>query len=458
MTSRSLCAYLEGTGLPLGGGLVRALRMAGVILSFCSGAGVLLVLARAETAGDLWRALPMLVGLPGFVLAWWCTSDDSLGQPIAMRALSRSRVGSGALALFTGLVGLALSASVVRGPGDVSWVLQPLLALVAALVVGVVPGLLLTLTIAITALVATGVQEPGAMRSALVLAGVALTGGLVGAFLHRLLLSVLDTLEDHRLRFRDQRKALRHREKLLNHALRVGAVGDLAGMAVHQLRNQFQVMMGHLALARSADPDQQGERLDQVAATMAQARPLLDQLMNLSHPEQGDAKEHDLGVQLDAFIVQLRRMLPTAVQLDVRRGRGGAFPVFLVAQGLEHSLWNLVINARQAMGGNGLLQLSVDGDERWAWIAVSDSGPGMSEATLAQIFEPYFTTKPKGYGTGLGLTAVARYVRSQGGEVLVRSQEGVGTRFELRFPRAQVAQRLRNRPRLKARSARQAVG
>jgi signal transduction histidine kinase len=108
--------------------------------------------------------------------------------------------------------------------------------------------------------------------------------------------------------------------------------------------------------------------------------------------------------------------------------------VLLNRHGLVHALWNLVINARQAIQGEGEITLRCGQDRHQVWIELQDSGSGMTPQVKERIFEPYFTTKPPGQGTGLGLTAVQRFVRGSNGVIQVDSEVGRGTTFRLRFP------------------------
>ncbi|MEX2367394.1 MAG: ATP-binding protein [Pseudohongiellaceae bacterium] len=115
---------------------------------------------------------------------------------------------------------------------------------------------------------------------------------------------------------------------------------------------------------------------------------------------------------------------------------------------LESAILNLTINARDAMPGGGTLQLHVycANDEAvfgarnpaaevdWLIIEMADSGHGMDEATQARVYEPFFTTKNPGQGTGLGLSQVFGFVTQSGGEVQLWSEPGVGTRVRLCFP------------------------
>jgi two-component system NtrC family sensor kinase len=320
--------------------------------------------------------------------------------------------------------------------------MQPFLAMLATCCLGVVAGLSLTLGAVVALLLAALVQRSGSSAEgtlpdlwlhATSLSALTLASALVGALVHKLLLAAVRTNEQHRRRNLESSRALRHREKLLRHALRVETVGDLAGMIVHQLRNAFQVMMAQLSFAGVADPDERERRLLLVEETLRESAPLLDQLMVLAHPDEGSPAPADLGSLVDEFHRKVVRVMPAAVAVR-READGEPLPVLIDPRGLEHALWNLVINARQAIVNSGTITLRTHRERSVAVLEVEDTGCGMAAEIADRIFDPYFTTKPPGQGTGLGLTAVARFVRGNSGSIRVRSEVGRGSRFELAFP------------------------
>lgn len=109
----------------------------------------------------------------------------------------------------------------------------------------------------------------------------------------------------------------------------------------------------------------------------------------------------------------------------------------LVAQcdplGLRRAILNLILNARDALEGNGSVRVAARRSGAWAEVCVADRGIGMSSATIARAFDPFFTTKADGLG-GIGLPMVARFVRDAGGGVAIDSEPGVGTVVTLRLP------------------------
>jgi signal transduction histidine kinase len=259
---------------------------------------------------------------------------------------------------------------------------------------------------------------------------------LAGAIVHHLLLAALLAGEQQRRETADSYRALRYRERLLRHAMRVETVGDLAGLVSHQLRNAFQIMLGHVALGDVSDEAERARRLHLVGETLEGSRPLLDELMGLAHPEEGQAEPTDLGRAVARFVDRARLVVPTTIVLLHERDFGEALPVNLDVRGLEHALWNLVINAKQAMPDGGRITVRTGSGSDSAWVAIVDTGPGIPEQIRDRIFDPYFTTKPPGEGTGLGLAAVARFARSSGGSVDVDSEIDRGTTFLLSFPLA----------------------
>ena len=147
----------------------------------------------------------------------------------------------------------------------------------------------------------------------------------------------------------------------------------------------------------------------------------------------------DLNVVVGNVVRTLGPMLPDHVTVDVRLGRD--LGCVSVHQGqLEQIIMNLVLNARDAMERGGRLGVEttntvVDGRPA-VRLKISDTGCGMDESTLSRVFEPYFTTKPPGKGTGLGLATVFGIVAQHGGRVDAASTLGQGATFTIDLPRA----------------------
>lgn len=435
LSEESLFGFLTSTRLPVVSSLSALIRWIslGLAIACAVYAGFCLLFVddgfwsvRLPWSG----ALPALVAAPCCLAAW-----------LDWRNQRMQRAGS---LLFVALFAFTILANWPRGSFSPAWYLHPVLALMATISLGVVPGLSLTLLAVLALLMATRAQTAEGLTATQVaehwlhaasLSAVTLASALAGAIVNRLVFMALLTAEAQRRKNFDASRALRHREKLLRHALRVETIGDLAGMVCHQLRNTFQVLMGHVTLAAMADDTERARRLTLIEETLQQTHPLLDQLMRMAHPDEGTTVSCDVAAILRQFHEQARLVLPGSIQVTCETPES-APTVQLNPNGLIHALWNLVINARQAISGQGAITLRCGSDQHQVWLEVEDSGTGMSREVQLRIFDPYFTTKPPGQGTGLGLTAVARFVRSSNGLVQVESEPGRGSLFRLRFPRA----------------------
>lgn len=435
LSEESLFGFLTSTRLPVVSSLSALIRW----ISLGLGCACVLLAIGSSTLAEhgFWSArlpwsgaLPAIAAAPFFFAAWFQWRNHRLQRAATL--------------LFVALFTLTILANWPRGVFSPAWYVHPVLCLVATISLGVTPGLLLTLLAVASLLVATtaaSADEAGGAplhvwEHSTSLAAVALASALAGAILNRLVFLTLMTAESQRRKNFESSRALRHREKLLRHALRVETIGDLAGMVCHQLRNTFQVLMGHVTMANLADDAERTRRLNLIEQALEQARPLLDQLMRMAHPDDGSPTSCDIGETLRQFHQQAELVLPGSIRITCELPAEPA-PALLDPQGLSHALWNLVINARQAIAGDGSIHLRAGVEAHQVWVEVGDTGCGMPPEVQSRIFDPYFTTKPPGQGTGLGLTAVARFVRSSSGLIQVESKVGKGTTFRLRFPKAQ---------------------
>ncbi len=435
LSQESIFGFLTSTRLPVVSSLALLIRW--VSLALAVAATVYGIGCLAFVENGFWTvtlpwcgALPALASAPVFFAAW-----------LGWRS---QRLQHAAVLLFIALFTLTILANWPRGAFSPAWYLQPVLALLATTCVGVIAGLTMTM-LAVTALLLGTWSYPGqdlgpmagpdVWVHAISLSAVTLASALAGSIVNRLVFMALMTAERQRRKSFDTSRALRHREKLLRHAMRVETVGDLAGMVCHQLRNTFQVLLGHVTMGSMSGDDERQRRLVLIEETLQQSQPLLDQLMRMAHPDEGTSMSCDLAEVLRQFHKQAALVLPGCVQLTVEVP-SEVPAVLLNPHGIVHALWNLVINAKQAIDGDGAITLRCGSDRHQVWIEVADSGDGMPVEVQERIFDPYFTTKAIGQGTGLGLTAVARFVRGSNGLIQVESETGRGTTFRMRFPKA----------------------
>ncbi|MFK2905031.1 PAS domain S-box protein [Dyella ginsengisoli] len=242
-------------------------------------------------------------------------------------------------------------------------------------------------------------------------------------------------------------------EEQLAHAQRIDALGQLTGGIAHDFNNLLTVISGNLQLLEAG-----ADRSADAQHTIASARRAVERCTSLTRKLLGFARQRRLvpvaisvHAALDGLAEMLERALGGTITLTVDCP-SGLPPVYADPGELDTALLNLAINARDAMPGGGQLVLSVH--ERtlpaaidslglaaghYVVIEVADTGTGMSREVLKHALEPFFTTKPAGKGSGLGLSMVYGFVRQTGGQLHIDSAPGRGTRVEMMLPVARMS-------------------
>jgi len=243
----------------------------------------------------------------------------------------------------------------------------------------------------------------------------------------------------------------RELEARLRQAQKLEALGQLTGGIAHDFNNLLSVVIGNLQLyERQAQPDARSRRsLDAALRAATRGADLTRRLLSFSRRQPLELRAVDLAEQ----VRQMREMVGSTLGAGITVRTDLApdlWPVAMDAGQFEHALLNLVINARDAMEEGGELvirarnvllaagDLGPDeqvGPGEYVEVDISDSGQGMTADVLSRAFEPFYTTKPTGNGSGLGLAMVYGFVRQTRGLVRLRSRPGEGTTVEMLFPR-----------------------
>jgi signal transduction histidine kinase len=230
------------------------------------------------------------------------------------------------------------------------------------------------------------------------------------------------------------RRRVTELEQALRHATRIENVGEIASMTVHELRNQQQVMLGHVLLGLR-DPGASAASLTRIRDALLATSESLERLLSLAHPRADRPEILDLAEEVAGIGPDLERLLPPSIHLELALAPEGCL-VHLDRVELRHALISMAINSKQAIDGIGRIRIEVgQDDDQFVRLAFSDNGCGIPPDVLPKVCRPFFTTKPPGQGTGLGLTGVQRFVEGSHGRLQVESQQGAGTRLVLRFPR-----------------------
>ncbi len=246
---------------------------------------------------------------------------------------------------------------------------------------------------------------------------------------------------------------LKQRENELRQAQKMEALGQLTGGVAHDFNNLLAVMMGNIALLE----EELGPDSDLTSLTEPTLR-AIDQASYLTNRMLSFARQQPHKIQSiepNAFLTNVQPLLRQALNDDIKVEFStliGVWPCRADVAQLEQAVLNLVINARDAMPEGGRLRIETANvvlpdtglreqpdlpPGEYVTIAVVDSGHGIQESDLPRIFDPFFTTKEVGGGSGLGLSMVHGFVKQSRGDIVVRSEIGVGTTTCIYLPRAE---------------------
>ncbi|HEY6081363.1 MAG TPA: ATP-binding protein, partial [Polyangiaceae bacterium] len=242
------------------------------------------------------------------------------------------------------------------------------------------------------------------------------------------------------LYYDNARARLLEAQLALEHKRRIEALGLVAGGVAHDFNNMLTVMHGHLDLMRSgrAGSPSQSESLSSLEQALEQAGRLTAQLMKFGRSDTTGAPVLDVSEVVESTLELLRKVMPGQIQLRFQSAAGPHLTNGSRAL-VEQIVLNLVTNARDAIAKAGVISVEVAGDDdsnAEVLLRVADSGAGMAPELLDRIFQPFFSTKGPGKGTGLGLTTVQEAVNQLGGRLHVESRLGTGTTFQVFLPRA----------------------
>ena len=244
----------------------------------------------------------------------------------------------------------------------------------------------------------------------------------------------------------------RQAEAKLAQSQKMETVGKLTGGVAHDFNNLLQVVSGNLQLLAKdiAGNDRAERRVANAMAGVSRGAKLAAQLLAFGRRQALEPKVVNVTRFVRAMDDMLRRAIGEGIEVETIVG-GGLWNTFIDPAQVENALLNLAINARDAMEGQGKLTIELgnahlDDDYakahdditpgQYVMLAVSDTGSGMPPEVIDKVFEPFFSTKSEGKGSGLGLSMVYGFVKQSGGHVKIYSEVGEGTTIKLYLPRA----------------------
>ena len=245
-------------------------------------------------------------------------------------------------------------------------------------------------------------------------------------------------------------------ENQLHQSQKMKAVGELAGGIAHDFNNMLGVILGHaeIALLKSGASSQLAPNLEGIIKASKHSADLTRQLLTFARKQSIEPKVLDLNQSVTAMLAMLRRLIGENIQLTFDQDTN-LWPVKVDPSQVDQILANLCVNARDAINGIGDIniktknyhteknsrqkQSSVEALDlppgSYVQVSVNDNGTGIERDVLEHIFEPFYTTKEVGSGTGLGLSTVFGAVKQNGGFIEVFSELKQGAVFNIYFPR-----------------------
>ncbi len=230
--------------------------------------------------------------------------------------------------------------------------------------------------------------------------------------------------------------SIKQMEQRMRQADRLAAVGRLSANMAHEIRNPLASISGAVeALARDLPPDHtRGQLVEIVLRESARLNQIVGDFLEYARPAPMVPLDINMAEILDEVLLLIEhRTLPA--NLKVAREYGDTLATRADPQRLRQAIWNLCLNAVQAMPDGGELRVGarpLREREGRLQISIADTGQGIADGDLPHIFEPFFSTKPE--GSGIGLALVYRVVEEHGGSIEVRSRVGEGTTFILTLP------------------------
>ena len=250
--------------------------------------------------------------------------------------------------------------------------------------------------------------------------------------------------------------ASRQAEEQLQQQQRLAAVGQLAAGIAHDFNNIMAVIVlySQVSLQTPGLPPRVQERLDTIVKQAKRAAELIDQILDFSRRTVLEKRPLNLVTFLKEQVKLLRRTLPENITVQLLHDERDCIINGDLTR-IQHTLMNLALNARDAMPKGGKLTIEINQCHfaavedvpvpqmeagSYVYMAISDSGTGISNEIKPHLFEPFYTTKRPGEGTGLGLAQVYGIVKQHEGHIDVQTKVGEGTTFLLYFPALQEQQ------------------
>ena len=244
--------------------------------------------------------------------------------------------------------------------------------------------------------------------------------------------------------FHDLRERLRIKAELektqvqLLQAEKMASLGKLAAGVAHQINNPLGGITLFAKLALEEYELEEGVRQDlqRILKDARRCRDTVKELLEFTRQTRHHMRPHEVNqaIARTLFLLENQSLFQN-IEIE-KKFAADLPPVNADIQQLNHVFMNIILNAAQAMDGKGKLTITTDHDAAVGWVVVeiADSGPGIADAVMPCIFDPFYTTKEEGQGTGLGLSLVYGIIENHGGRIHARNQPAGGAAFVIELP------------------------
>lgn len=276
-------------------------------------------------------------------------------------------------------------------------------------------------------------------------------------------LSVTEIFFDHTRSFVALLHDLTERNKYLDdlhQAQKMEALGQLTGGLAHDFNNLLTVILGDLEMLHDSVSSPDGKALlDDAIASVDLGAQLIERLLAFGRRQPLLPKVVNINRLLSGMRLMLNRVIGENIEIE-ESFKEKIWPIYVDPGLIENAILNLILNARDALPQGGKIILKTDNyvnesegkyisdlaEGPYVRISIVDNGSGMSPHTLVHMYEPFFTTKPSGSGTGLGLSMVYGFVKQSGGNIKISSQLERGTTVDIYLPKTDGGLAGQNKP------------
>lgn len=255
-------------------------------------------------------------------------------------------------------------------------------------------------------------------------------------------LQIIAVLDEERASILHNAEQLRHAEAAVAQSHRLESLGRMAGAVAHDFNNVLAVIGLSAEAARATTDAERDADLNEILVSSKRGQELTRQLLAFARQTPQQVTRFDVNHQLDKLHGLLLRIVGKRAALTLSAAPTPQLVDMDVTQ-FEQVVMNLVVNARDSMPNGGTIAVNVEptvpsdtANARFVRLTVTDTGTGIPPDVLPHIFEPFFSTKSAGEGTGLGLATCDGIVRRSAGRIDVTTDAGAGTRFAVLLPRA----------------------